>query len=58
MNDVQRLCRAVEHVHERAAVVELLDGAAHALEPVARLLRRSVAAEQRRATSNDGAATG
>ena len=41
MHDVQRLRRAVEHVHERAAVVELFDGAVHALEPVARLLRAS-----------------
>ena len=47
MHDVQRLRRAVEHVHERAAVVQVLDGAVHALEPRARFLRRRLAAEQR-----------
>ena len=45
MNDVQRLGRAVEHVHERAAIVELLDGAVHLVEPRTRFLRRGVAAE-------------
>ncbi|MNC89646.1 hypothetical protein D3C83_56150 [compost metagenome] len=48
MHDVQRLHleRAVVRVHESAAVVELFDGAVHALEPVTRLLRRCVAADE------------
>ena len=46
MHDVQSFRRAVEHVHERAAVVELVDGAVHALEPFAGRLRGGIAAEQ------------
>jgi hypothetical protein len=48
MYDVQRLHlqRAVVRMHERAAVIELFDGAVHALQPVARLLRGGVAADE------------
>ena len=42
MNDVQRFRGTAEHVHERALIVELFDGAVHAIEPLASLLRVSV----------------
>ncbi len=47
VHDVQRLGRAVEHVDERAAIVQILDGAAHALEPIASFLSRGLTADER-----------
>ena len=42
VNDVQPFGSALEQVHERAAIVELLHGAVHLVEPRTRFLRRGV----------------
>ncbi len=42
VNDAQSLGRAVQHVHERALIVQFLDRAIHLVEPRTRFLRRRV----------------
>ncbi len=48
VNDPQRLGVALEHVHERALIVELLDRSIHFVEPRSRFLSGSVGGQRER----------
>jgi hypothetical protein len=48
VNDPQRLGVALEHVHERALIVELLDGSIHFVEPRPSFLSGSIGGKRER----------